>query len=322
MKTISLPAYAFEERLPDLLNLLDASNEDAEVILDFQSVKFWTPGALVSLLAKIHSWRNQKKEIVFRNHEECKASRYLQRINFFSLCGLKIQEDFNRHGTNNRFVELRRIGGEDKARVEDISTDIADCLFPDANVDDPDQSGLFDLLQYSVSELASNVFQHARASGFAMAQYTGQTDLIRVAIADAGIGVLRSFEENGSPYWKQELTDADAIALALQPKVSSKAHVSTAWGEPINAGVGLTLLKKCCSITDGHFFMASGNGACFQCADNDSLQQLRLRNNFQGTLCALSFKRQLIRNFMEMLDDAKQAVGLLSGDNKFGSFFT
>jgi len=47
---------------------------------------------------------------------------------------------------------------------------------------------------YSVSELAINTIQHAKAPGFAMAQYTAQTDLIRAAIADKGIGVWTSFD--------------------------------------------------------------------------------------------------------------------------------
>jgi hypothetical protein len=134
--------------------------------------------------------------------------------------------------------------------------------------------------------------------------------------------VLRSFAENGSPFWKPDLIEAEAIALALQPKVSSKSHLTTAWGESINAGVGLTLLKEFCSLTGGYFFMASGNGACFQSAGDKSLNQASLRSSFHGTLCALSFTRAKIRNFSELLHKAKQAVGLLPTDGEFGKYFT
>ena len=322
MTTISLPAYAYEEHLPDLLNRLGEGDNADEIALDFQPVYFWTPAALVLLLAKTHHWLGQNKKVVFQNCKTCPAFRYLQRINFFSQCGIQLPEDFRRHDAGSRFVELRRIGGTGSSTVEELSTDIAYCLFPDADVDDPDQSGLFDLLQYAVSELANNTIQHAKASGFATAQYTARTDLIRVAIADTGIGVLRSFKEMGSPHWKPELTDANAIALALQPKVSSKSHLTTAWGESINAGVGLTLLKEFCSITGGQFFMASGNGTCFQRTGDNPLQQLSLPSHFQGTICALSFTRAQIQNFAELLNSAKTAAGLLPGGNEFGKLFT
>ncbi len=322
MTTITLPAYAYELELPDLLDQLGAGDAAQEIAVDFSRVTFWTPGALVLLLAKTQHWIAQGKAVEFRNYKTSPAFRYLQRIDFFSRCGIELAEDFRRHDAGRRFVELRRVGGEGSASVEELSTDVAYCLFPDSDVEDPEQSGLFDLLQYAVSELANNTIQHAKAPGFATAQYTARTDLIRVAIADHGIGVLRSFAENGSPYWKQDLTESQAIALALQPKVSSKSHLTTAWGESINAGVGLTLLKEFCSMTGGDLFMGSGNGACFQSSSDKTLNQASLRSSFHGTLCALSFTRAQIQNFPELLHKAKQVVGLLPTGGEFGKFFT
>jgi hypothetical protein len=320
--TILLPAYAYESELPDLVERLGTGDGAQEIAVDFVLVTFWTPGALVLLLAKTHRWLGQRKKVVFRNCKTSPAFRYLQRINFFSQCGIELPENFRRHDAGRRFVELRRVGGRGSASVEELSTDVAYCLFPDSDVEDPEQSGLFDLLQYSISEMATNTLQHARAPGFATAQYTAHTDLIRVAIADYGIGVLRSFSENGSPLWKPELTDAGAIALALQPKVSSKSHLATSWGESINAGVGLTLLREFCLLTGGSFFMASGNGVCFRRAGEESSKQKSLQSGFHGTVCALSFARAAIRNFPELLHKAKESVGLLPPGEEFGKYFT
>ncbi len=323
MTTISLPSHAYEQDLPGLLDSLGASDGAEEIALDFLAVVFWSPGALVSLLAKIQFWHGKGKRIVFQNCKECPAFRYLQRINFFAVCGLQMAEDFRRHDAGSRFVELRRIGGEGSASVAELSTDIAHCISPDAaEVDDPEQSGLFDVIEYSVSELALNVNQHARATGFAMAQYTPRTDLARVAIADHGIGILRSFTENGSPVCKPGWTDTDAISAALQPKISSKLHLPSPWGDPVNAGVGLTLLKELCVQTGGHFFLASGNGVFLQMAGSGQAQIKTLPSYFQGTICVLAFVRAKISNYPELMHKAKQSIGLLPNGETFGNLFT
>lgn len=322
MTTISLPANAYEEHLSDMLERLGSGDEAEEIALDFSAVVFWSPGALVSLLAKIQFWHGKGKRIVFHNCKECPAFRYLQRINFFAVCGLQLAEDFRRHDAGSRFVELRRIGGQGSAEVAELSTDIAHCISPDAaEVDDPEQSGLFDVIEYSVSELALNVKQHSKATGFAMAQYTPRTDLVRVAIADHGIGILRSFVENNSPVCKPEWTDADAITTALQPKVSSKLHLRSPWGEPVNAGVGLTLLRELCVQTGGHFFLASGNGVFLQMAGKGQPQPKIQPSNFQGTICVLAFVRAKISNYPELMHKAKQSLGLLPSSETFGRLF-
>ena len=96
----------------------------------------------------------------------------------------------------------------------------------------------------------------------------------------------------------------------------------TVWGESINAGVGLTLLKEFCSLAGGCFFMASGNGVCLQLAGDNSLRQTSLQGSFCGTVCALSFTRAKIRNFPELLHKAKQSVSLLPAGEEFGKYFT
>ena len=321
MTTISLPAHAYEPDLPGLLDRLGAGDLADAITVDFSQVSFWTPGALVALLAKLRKWDSQNKELTFDLTQQCPAFRYLQRIDFFSICGVRLPEDFHRHDAGSRFVELRQIGGEGSASVAELSTDIAYCISPDANLDDPEQSGLFDLIEYSVSELANNVKQHAKATGFTMAQYTPRTDLVRVGIADHGIGILRSFAENGSPLWKPEWTDADAIATALQPKASSKSHLTSPWGESVNAGVGLTLLKEICLLTGGNFFLASGKAALSQRASDEAPKQMQLATAFQGTVCVLAFVRAKISNFPAILHQAKTTVGLLRQGGDFGNLF-
>ena len=320
--TIALPAYAYEEHLPGLIAWLGKCDQADEITLNFEHVRFYTPGALVLLLSKLQRWKGEGKVVHFEKCEKCQNLGWLQRVDFFLHAGIELPENFVRHPSSGRFFELRRIGGEGAESVEELSTGIADCIFPDANVEDPEESGLFDLLQYSVSELANNVRQHSRSQGFAMAQYTGRTDLIRVAIADSGIGITRSFTENGSPFWKEGMSDAEGIELALQPKVSSKGHLTTAWGESINAGVGLTLLKEFAERTEGNLFIASGKGIYWRKGRNAGNSLKTTETPFNGTVCSLAFTRSHVRTFVELMQAAKQETGLLPASTQTDKFFS
>jgi len=320
--TIALPVNAYEENLPGLIVNLGKADDADPIVLDFEPVRFFTPGAIVLVLAKVKSWLSRGKKVFFQYYKTCGAFRYLQRIDFFAQSGIELAEDFQRHETGGRFVVVHRIGGPAADSVEELSTGIAECIFPDADVDDPEESGLFDLIQYSVSELALNVTQHARATGFAMAQHAGRTDLIRVAIADHGIGIARSFIENGSPHWREGMNDADAIELALRPKVSSKGHLTTPWGESINAGVGLTLLKGIAERTNGNLFIASGSGVYWR-KGNSTVQPLKtITGCFPGTVCSVAFTRSQVQSFPRLMHEAKRATGLLPEGTDLGNFFT
>ena len=45
------------------------------------------------------------------------------------------------------------------------------------------------------------------------------------------------------------MSDTDAIRKAIESQVSSKTHLKSGWGEPVNAGVGLTLLSGLAKVT-------------------------------------------------------------------------
>jgi hypothetical protein len=112
--TISLPSHAYEKDLPGLLDCLGAGDAADEITVDFSRVTFWTPGALVALLAKLHHWDSLKKELTLDFTQKCPAFRYLHRINFFAVCGLSLQEDFHRNAAASQFVELRKLAARNR----------------------------------------------------------------------------------------------------------------------------------------------------------------------------------------------------------------
>lgn len=313
MHLITLPDQVFEFSLFELVTLLGEANSSEQILVDFIHVNYYVPGGIVVLITKFHRWLDEGKKVSIENHEQCRAYKYLQRIDFFKLCGLELNENFHRHPSVGRFVPVSKITYD----TESLATEIATCLEPVlAESDDIEKTGPFDYFEYSISELGNNTMQHSRGKGFASAQYTKSSDYIRVAIADTGIGIKRSFEENMSPHYSQSINDVEAIELALKPKVSSKDHIS-AWGESPNMGVGLTLLRKTVCKLDGKFIIISGNGFL----STDKKATIKTDCIFKGTLCTFMFKRNTLSNFYSLLNAAKIDLGLIKDQNKFGELF-
>jgi hypothetical protein len=317
--TIPLPPRVSAHELPSFVELLGWGNTQGKVALDFDGVMFLTPGAIAALVTKVHRWLNDGKKVVFTNHPRCSAFQYLQRINVFKECGIPAPESFRRRDPSGRFVELAKIGG-DGPSIESLSTEAACCIAPDLASAEVDVSGPFDCVQYSISEMISNVRQHSGRYGFITAQYLPHNDFTRLAIADCGRGILESFRETASPHWYDQMDDVAAIRTALRPRVSSRSHMSGGWGDsanPVNAGVGLTLLRELASIVGGDFLVLSGNGAatlqtCGQFADSSRF--------YQGVVCEMGFPRAKVTNFFTLLSEAKQRVGLLT-DGQYGARF-
>ena len=318
-QTISLPRTVFESNLEELLRRLGRGNQSEDVIVDFSHVSFLIPVAMVAILAKFRSWKDGGKRVRINGHNTCPASDYLKRINFFKNCGLDLPESFKRHDSAGKFVEIIGIGRGSGEKVDLVSTRVAECVAPDlADTDDIDESGPFDYLEYGVSELATNLIQHSKSSGFITAQYTPKTDTVRIGIADYGIGIRRIFRDNASPHWSESMSDLEAIDAALKSQVSSKTHLAPSFEESINAGVGLTLLHEMSRQTSGNFVMASGNGY----RTLTSGAELGDDQSFQGVVCGLSFTRSKVKNFFTELELAKRSAGLLSGpDDPFEELF-
>lgn len=222
---VSLPRRVGDDEstLPHLLSLLpwNMSDDITRIVFDWARVEFLTPSATVALAAGIRRWKLSGRIVEFRNAETSSAYTYLQRVDFFNCCGIESPESFQRHPLRDRFFPVTPISN--MSDVQSVSTQIARCISPEtADSSDPDETGLFDLIEYSIAELTTNVVQHSRSSGFVSAQYYENTDRVVVAIADSGIGIRESFRVHGSPHWSESMTDLEAIEKALEYTVSSR----------------------------------------------------------------------------------------------------
>lgn len=314
-KTIYLPKYVFEDGLYELINTLGEGNSADEIELDFEKIKFWIPAGIVALLTKIKYWEKNGLKVSLVNVEKSNAFRYLQRINLFNFCDVQIGEDFTRHTPNGRFVPITGIGYKENgytSKTSEIACKVADCLAPyeskyydsiDTEDYDGTKTGLYDFLEYSVSELARNVLNHSRSNGFAQSQYMENRDFVRLAISDFGIGIKESFQY--TEYQDLINDDNDAINKALEAEISS-AVSKTSFGYSSNAGMGLTFLKLLTKKLNGSFIVVSGRGF----VTLNSNRYIEQNNTFNGTLCALRFKRSKLSSFKNLLEEIKRDLGI------------
>ena len=314
---IRLPSRLQDRNLPRFVEELGAGNAGDQVEVDFGALKFAEPGCLVALLAKTQWWlRKKQTPVVFSNAAACGAFTYLQRQDFFAHCGVELEEKFLRHDAAGRFLEIREIG--EGASAAQIATGLATCIAPDlADEWDAERTGLFDYVEYALSEVALNVEQHSLSRGFAMAQAYENSDEVHLGIADFGIGIKDSFCRYGSPHVTAEMSDLEAIRKAIAPKVSSKTHLATAWGESANAGVGLTLLTALASRVGGQITIISGTGAVLLGRE----VVLPEERAYAGTIFAMSFPRAKVVNFAQLFADAKVELGLIKRDGGVPGMF-
>jgi hypothetical protein len=307
MNLLHLPARVFESNLPKLLGLLARHDStEGKVVLDFQSVAYWIPAAIVSTCASVDRWIKSGREVGFTNHNNSEACRYLQRIDFFETLGFALPEAFMRRDPGASFVEVQSVE-PGVARLKDpLAGRLATCLA--GSTDLQDDAVLF--AEFSLGEVIANSQQHAGATGFVSGQYVQSRGWSRIGMADCGIGIRDSFRLAGSPHYREGMSHLDALQKALQPWVSSKNHLRTGpYGEPPNRGMGLSMIGHMLAATGGEFFVCSGDSWIHRRGSAPALTGT-LRHELPGTVVSLLFDRAQINDFRTLVVEANRALDL------------
>lgn len=311
---LRLPKYIFEKNVYSFLSILSRVGAEDRICLDFQQVKHYIPTAITLLVASIRQWQIEGREVQLINHCQNEAFRYLQRIDFFTALGLDYEEDFQRHAPLGDFVTITKIDSGSARNLDQLIDALVGTLFPEATYEE-----LYRLLQYALGEIIRNCVQHSCGQGFVSAQYNRATDLIRIGMADNGIGIRESFRGNGSPHFKEGYDDRDCVELALKAEVSSKNHIKGPYGDPVNAGVGLSIVQAVAAETYGFFVLASGRAVYLKEGNNEGTFYSDLHGNgYQGTAVAVAFSRKEVYQYAEILMDAKRRIGLITDFKDIG----
>jgi len=166
---------------------------------------------------------------------------------------------------------------------------------------------------------AETANQHSCGTGFVAAQYNAKTDLVRIGIADNGIGVRESFKGNQSPHFREGFDDRDCLELVLKPEISSRNHLKGPYDDTENAGVGLSIVEATASETYGHFVLGSGRSVYIRNGQNEGVFRPSLPlEGYKGTVVSVAFSRKEVYCYTELLMDAKRQIGLIPADETTG----
>lgn len=185
-----------------------------------------------------------------------------------------------------------------------MGSEVASCIAPGGDDYEHRLSHIHSLAFYVITETANNVRQHSRGKGFISSQVTREDGLVRIALADNGRGILRSFQDAGFD-WSADMDHTGAILKALEARVSSSMN-------EINKGVGLTLVLGLTRLMSAWLLIVSGNGVYTLNAKGEGNIRLLPDGGFyRGTLIGLTFAQSAVDDFPDLLHRAKVQAGLL-----------
>jgi hypothetical protein len=294
MNRIQLPPQIGSNGLLPFLAQLGQPLSNGGVEMDFSKLRRITPAGAVALVAIVDYWRKRGREVAFEGLQQCSILNYLQRMDILKACGVELPEEFHRQASHGRFMPVRPVSHP----IEAMGHEVAACLAPGGEEYEHPLSGLYEMIWYALTEMGNNIRQHSGGAGFASAQVNPREGLVRLALADNGMGILRSFQIIDVP-WSLNASDAEAISKALESRISCKS------GEP-NEGVGLTLVSALVSLMRGWLLVVSGSGVLKTSRDGrHSLEELPDGGYYHGTLVAMSFPPSAASDFAGLLQEAK-----------------
>lgn len=174
---------------------------------------------------------------------QAKSAHYLQRMKLFDFLGVPSGMTVQEHEPAGRFVPLTQI--KDSDSLSKFITEMTPLLHLEPKHAEP--------IRYIMSELIRNVLEHSLSKNGAIvcAQYYKKSNIVRIGIADTGVGIWQSINQSYKPK-----NDFEAICLALTPGVTGTTR--KLGGTERNAGAGLFFIKSIASVNSDFFVIYSG----------------------------------------------------------------
>ncbi len=238
---VHIPNSAFIGNIDPFLREIDPREPEKLEVTANQSWISVHP-VVLSMVAAIGLSLDPKK-IVFET-PTAKSAHYLERMGLFKFLNIDSGIKITEHESAGRFIPLTTI--KDSEELTDFITEMIPLLHLS-----PHQ---VDSIRYVVSELVRNVLEHAdsRQGSIVSAQYHKKSNMIRIGIADRGVGIKKTINHSHVAN-----TDIEAIQLALTPGITGTT--SREGGTEYNAGAGLFFIKSIAKVKRNFFMIYSGN---------------------------------------------------------------
>ena len=247
-------AYGFDrlERMVEACEPLLALSEPHVITVDLARLVFFGPTSLALLLAALrriqHEGLNADGSVIVPPKSSA-TSRYLERMNLIrETVGRDVPEDFTRRDPIGFRPCQHFSSDEDYWKV---AAELTEALMERCSVDKQANAAI----RVCLDEVCENVVHHAdtELGGFAAAQGWPKARVpeFEIGIVDLGQGIRRSLTQN--PDWAGVDNDADAIDLALQPRVTATPER--------NGGIGLFVTSLLLAFNGGQLVVRSGTGA-------------------------------------------------------------
>lgn len=224
--------------------------------LDLSRISFIEPYSMLSLLLLGRNYLRKSGNKLRLTGIPINIHQYLHRMDFFKTGVFDVPERLNeklllkRSTFSNRVLEITEIPNKERESVRIISGIVGVFRKRAEHILKYWLSDrITDYFVTVISEICQNIYEHSLDSGYlAMQTYSvGKENIVRLSIGDSGIGILKSFENNGVRYD----SPAHLIELAVTTPISSKREF----------GYGLCQVNAIVEKLKGSIFLRSGNAS-------------------------------------------------------------
>ena len=177
------------------------NNKDIDLVLKLK--QYNDLGVLIAIVSYVSSARRQGK--IVRVHSSTNNS-YLKRINFFKELNIDVEEDFMRHPSIGRFIEMKPFSYD---TCNDIVNDISKMLDQQSILNDT----VLRCFSYCICEILDNIRHSGVDIGYIVGQSYSKFNTTEIIFVDNGKGILCSLQENKSIEIKD---DADALLKCIE----------------------------------------------------------------------------------------------------------
>lgn len=265
-----LQTIAFSNRLLNLSHEARTCSDKDNISFDLSRTEFICPFGIILLTGTIHECLVSGKTAKYRRPNKEATKKFLSGIGFNNF--FKLSDGEYKHKIESPNVQLKQLDHVDYMLTDQILEVFGFSLQM--------SEGVQGSLKLALNELMTNAFDHSGSHRgcYVCAQSYQQAKLIRLCIADFGIGILRCLRQN--PTYSNLANDEQAIQFAVQEGVTSRTTGS--------AGYGLTHIQRFIKINGGKMYILSGEGKIvWNYSNKKKKERQTMQTPFQGTIVYL-----------------------------------